>query len=374
MFLDALSKVMGAVDRKLVNPVLSHCLLVADSQSAKLVATDLELQVSVEKNIDGFIYQDGHDAGNSTSFLEITFPAKTVYDFCRALQSESILELEELPKSRLKIKTNSSSLEVSTFSPSQFPLIQRAARNDHRTRFQISRKKLKELLESIQYAIAISDVRYYLNGVFLQLSRTELTCVATDGHRLSMVKAPVQVLSFDEELKGVIIPRRAILELVRLLDQSDDLIDFGITKDIADVRFEDLTITFKLIEGKFPDYKRVIPKKLKYRAIFDRDDLKSALATVAPILSNKDRGVVFHFSGNSVKLHATNSDQQEVAVLLKTDQVFDEMKIALNSSYVADFIAHIKGKLLTMEYLDPSVGVVFSQDSSGCYVVMPLIL
>jgi len=368
VFVDAISKVMGAVDKKLINPILQHCL-VQKSEGVLLVSSnDLEMQIQVRKHLNL------RDSGQASPKLQFTIPAKTAFDFCRALQGDFALEIQK-QDSRIKLKSPTSSLDVTSFDPLQFPAFTEKPGASGKTVFSVSRKKLKDLLESIQYAMAISDVRYYLNGIFMQISGSDLTCVATDGHRLALAKTPVDLSSFSEETaRGVILPRRAVVELIRLLDNEDYPLVFSFSRETATIGFDDLEFSFKLIEGKYPDYRRVLPKHLPYKLTLDRDQLKEALALVSPVLSSKDRGVTFNFTSAGIEIRAINSEHHEVMVSLDARNTNVSTKIAFNLNYIADFISHTKAKLLTLEYQDASIGAIFSHEGHSCYVVMPLIL
>lgn len=363
----ALSRVLGAVDKKLVNPILQHCL-VQKTESAILITTnDLEMQIQVRKLLST------KDLTSQAGKISFTIPAKVSYDFCKAIQHADTVELSKKDL-RIQMVAGASRLEVSSGDVSDFPRFLEG-KSGSKTVFSIPRKKLKEALEAVQYAMAISDVRYYLNGVFLQIVNSELTCVATDGHRLAMVKLPISLNAYSEDtMNGVILPRRAVIELIRLLDYEDYPLVFSFSKDIATIGFDELEFSFKLIEGKFPDYRRVLPKNLSYKVQLSRDRLKEALALVSPILSSKERGVLFHFSDKGLELRAISSEHYEATTFIDMHTESESVTIAFNFNYISDYIAHSKAKELTLEYQDASLGVIFSSEVGSSYVVMPLIL
>jgi len=368
VLVDALSKIMGAVDKKLINPILQHCLVQKSEGVLLISSNDLEMQIQVRKPLSL------RDPCHTSTRMQFTFPAKMSWDFCRALQGEFSLEIQKKDE-RIRFQSSTSALEVTSFDPLQFPVFAEKSGSQPKTIFSVSRKKLKELLESIQYAMAVSDVRYYLNGIFMQVVGNVLTCVATDGHRLALAKTSVDISDFaDETARGVILPRRAVMELIRLLDNEDYPLVFSFSRETAIIGFNDLEFSFKLIEGKYPDYRRVLPKNLPYKLTLERDQLKEALALVAPVLSSKDRGVTFNFTKEGLEIRAMNSEHHEATVSLRSENTNPNTKIAFNLNYISDFIAHTKAKLLTLEYQDASVGVIFSHEGHSCYVVMPLIL
>lgn len=361
-FLEGLSKVLGAIDRKLINPVLGHCLLSVKERCLSFVGTDLEIQID---------FQSYHQVPQTHEF-SFTVPAKKIYDFCRALPKGAVLDLS-IDNKRLQLKSESSFLDVSTFDPQQFPLMGNSLEDKHSFRFQ--QKKLKQTIESVIFAMAVSDIRYYLNGLYLQVQPSGLDVVATDGHRLAIAQLPLEQADLHQDAKSsLILSRRVVLEILRLLSDADDEGMFYFSSDTAYIVLGQTTLSCQLVDGKYPDYRRVLPKDLPYEVRFDREIFKQALNLVQPILSSKDKGVLFEFQGNKMLIKAVNTESDQVKAWLDLETPVENVRIGFNLNYVIDFIAVSKDPVFTMKFKDDSAGVVFHSEQSSYYVVMPLIL
>lgn len=361
-FLEGLGKVLGAIDRKLVNPVLGHCLLSVKEKTLSFLGTDLEIQIS---------YHSYHDNSGGQEFL-FTVPAKKLHDFCRALPRGSLLEFS-MNNKRLQLKTESSFLDVSTYEPDQFPQMGSALENKHSFRFH--QKALKQAIEAVLFAMAVSDIRYYLNGLYLQVQPESLDIVATDGHRLAIAQLPLEQVDLQDQPKAsLIIPRRIVLEVMRLLSDTDEEGIFYFSEETAHLALGQTTLCCQLVDGKYPDYRRVLPKELPHEIRFEREAFKQALSLVQPILSAKDKGVLFEFLGDRMVIKAVNTENDQVKAWLPLETPIENVRIGFNLNYIVDFIGVSKDPFFTMKFKDDSAGVVFSSEKSSYYVVMPLIL
>ncbi len=365
ILIDGLSKVMGAIDKKQINPMLQSCFVQVESGKAVFIATDLEVAIEVRKIFDVPVSE-------KKVFL---LPARTVLDFCKALHHAQMIEMH-FEKNRIQMCTQFSSLSVASMPADDFPLFDKNAMV--LGSFQISKKLFKDLLEKTQYAMALADVRYYLNGLFLQILPDEVIAVGTDGHRLALARKPVQENSFGAEFasRHWILPRRAVLELQRLFEIDHENLTISLTKDTLFVSAQDTIASFKLIEGKYPDYRRVIPKKQPYRVRLAKEIFKEALLTVAPVLSSRDKAVTFFLGEKDIKIKAISAENNEVisVVSLLEGSLSAEIKISFNLNYILDFVNHVKGDELAFSFQDSNSGVVLSCSQEEQYVVMPLIL
>lgn len=361
-FLEGLSKVLGAIDRKLVNPILGHCLLSVKERTLAFLGTDLEIQIA---------FQSYHPTPQKQEF-QFTVPAKKMYDYCRALPRGALLEFS-MDDKRLQLKAESSFLDVSTFDPEQFPQMGSVLEDKHSFRFH--QKTLKQAIESVLFAMAISDIRYYLNGLYLQVHAGNIDIVATDGHRLAIAQFPLDQVDLQEKAKAsLIMPRRIVLEMMRLMSDTDDEGIFYFSEETAYLALGQTTLSCQLVEGKYPDYRRVLPKDLPHEVRFEREAFKQALSLVQPILSNKDKGVLFEFLGDKMVIKAVNTENDQVKAWLPLETPIDNVRIGFNLNYIVDFIGVSKTPFFTMKFKDDSAGVVFSSEQSSYYVVMPLIL
>ncbi|NBV28543.1 DNA polymerase III subunit beta [bacterium] len=361
ILIDALSKVIGSVDKKQIHPILSNCLIrLSKTGILTIIGSDLEVQVQVKKNIDVDLDQE----------IALTLPAKKIYDFCRALGEEATLNFT-IEDRRVVLTTPESKLELSSFDAAKFPQLSGDCREI--MSIKINQRLLRQAIDSISYAMAIADIRYYLNGLLFQIEGQELTLVATDGHRLACTNLTCSLMPGANQRLTAIVPRRAILELSKLLEQVDEEVDLVFYPQLLAVQINELAFSCKLIEGKYPDYKRVLPKDLPYKIQLDRDQLRQGLGLIQPILSSKDRGVLLTFSEKTVEIKGINNENEQVLVALPIQSgVSPALKIGLNINYLSDFIHATKSKFFWISLQDDSKGVVLTYDGPGFYVVMPL--
>ncbi len=354
--LPALQMLSGVVDRRQTLPILSNLLFNFDGQALTLTATDMEVELIVNLEIDMQV------SG------EITLPARKLFDICKALPAESELQFE-IKNDKALIKSGKSRFTLATLPAQEYPVIDIS---DPVASFSIKQSVLESLLENTQFAMAQQDVRYYLNGLLLEISKEKLRCVATDGHRLALDEAPV-TSGISEETQ-IIVPRKGITELMRLLDQNDEEVEVVITGNHIRIKKQGYCFTSKLIDGRFPEYQRVIPELSNNAVTASRDQLKDSL-TRASILSNeKYRGVRIILSANSLRALAHNPEQEEAEEEVEVDYSGDEIEIGFNVSYLLDTLSIIKSKKVRLSVLDPNSScLILPEDESSCqYVVMPM--
>ena len=356
VLLPALQTVSGVVDRRQTLPILSNLLFSLETTSLSITATDMEVEMIIKKEIS--FKETG----------ELTLPARKLLDICRALPQEANLQFE-IKNDRVLIKSGKSRFTLATLPAQEYPVIDIT---DNVTSIKIKQKALASLLENTQFAMAQQDVRYYLNGLLLEIDKNTLRAVATDGHRLALDEADIKATI--EEPTQIIVPRKGITELSRLLQNDDKEIEVQISKNHIRINFEEACFTSKLIDGRFPDYQRVIPALSETTVIAEREELRNSL-TRASILSNeKYRGVRIMMSSNSLRALAHNPEQEEAEEEL--DVLYDgpEIEIGFNVSYLLDTLSIIKSKRVKLSILDPNSScLVLPEDETRCqYVVMPM--
>jgi len=355
VLLPVLQTVSGVVDRRQTLPILSNLLFNLESDSLSVTATDMEVEIIVK--IDIPLGQTG----------ELTIPARKLLDICRALPQESKLEFE-VKNDRVLIKSGRSRFTLATLPAPEYPVIDIT---ENITVFSIKQKILDQLLSNTQFAMAQQDVRYYLNGLLLEISADKLRAVATDGHRLALDETDIQT-TVDESIQ-IIVPRKGITELTRLL-QDDSEIEIQVSANHIRIKNADSCFTSKLIDGRFPDYKRVIPELSETPVFANREELKNSL-TRASILSNeKYRGVRIMLSTNSLRALAHNPEQEEAEEELEVQYEGAELEIGFNVSYLLDTLSIIKSNKVKLSVLDANSScLVLPEDDSNCqYVVMPM--
>ena len=354
--LKPLQLIGGVVERRQTLPILSNILLKADSDRLTMTATDLEVELVVTTNLDGT------EAGNTT------LPARKFMDICRALPENSTLEIS-LDKDRAVIRSGKSRFVLATLPSDEFPAVDEIRAQ---FTFSITQSRLKRLIERTQFAMAHQDVRYYLNGLLLEVANSELRAVATDGHRLAYCQqeSPAEA----EEIQQIIVPRKGVMELQRLLGESNELAEIEIGANHLRVNTDEMRFTSKLIDGRFPDYQRVIPQNTDKVVIADREGLRQAVLRTSILTNEKYRSVRLQLEPNVLRVLAHNPEQEEAEEEVTVDYNGANLEIGFNATYILDALQAVA---------DDSVEIRLSDSNSCClihapgvddckYVVMPM--
>lgn len=355
--LTPLQSIAGVVERKQTMPVLSNVLLVAEDNHLTLTGTNMEVEL-VGRVTPVHVDQPG----------EITVPARKLSDICRALGDEAPIELS-LEGDRLHLRCGASHFTLSTLPAQHFPNVED---EEASIRLDIPQKELERMLEATAFAMAQQDVRYYLNGLLLEVAPDYLRTVATDGHRLAM--AHFDMGTGVEEPRQVIVPRKGVLELVRLLDDVETPAQLVIGDNHLRVTVGSYTFTSKLIEGKFPDYNRVIPRGGDKIVLADRSTLKNTLQR-AGILSHENiRGVRLHLSSGKLEVFANNPDQEQAEDALSVDYQGEALQIGFNVGYLVDVMNALDDDQVRITLSNPNSSALIESDieNRSLYVVMPM--
>lgn len=363
LFLKHLKAVAGAVEKRQIHvlPILSNVLIdVSDQNTFSLTTTDQEVELVARGNID-------HP---ETIPGRITVPLRKLVDICRALPEGSLLNLTE-EQNRIIIRAGRSRFSLSTLPAEQFP----AEKESQETQsFSLSNRQLKYLIDSTSFAMAEQDVRYYFNGMLLEMKPSGLFAVTSDGHRLA--KCSVQLDNIDPKLKNlrIIIPRKGILELQRILEEDEEMIQIMLGQNQLRVATNHVIFTTRLLEGKFPDYERIIPKTGNNVVIASRHLLKEAFLRAAALFSDKTKGVKLLLGAGGLKILATNTEQDEVEEDLEVEYQGETLEIGFNVKYLLDFINIINEDRVKLTFLDAksSARVEGVTEETGVYVIMPM--
>lgn len=353
--LKPLQAVIGVVERRQTMAVLSNVLLVVRDQQLSLTATDLEVELVAHQPIDTVDM-----AG------EITVPGRKLLDICRNLPEGAQLKLS-LKEDRVTVQSGRSKFVLAALSAAEFPLVEDIKADRE---VVVSQSDLRRLLERTQFSMAQQDVRYYLNGLLLETGDKRLRAVATDGHRLALSDATV---SGNDAAGQVIVPRKGVQELQRLLEGEGE-VRIAISANHLRAEVGGIRLTSKLIDGRFPDYDRVIPETGRNVITADRDALRHALQRAAILSNEKFRGVRLELRKNSVRVQANNPDQEEAEDQLEVDYSGQEMDIGFNVNYLVDALAAIESEQVELGLLDANSSCVLRApgDTSSLYVVMPM--
>jgi DNA polymerase-3 subunit beta len=355
--LHAVQSVAGIVERRHTLPVLANVLIRKTNQQIQITASDLEIQVRNTVEFDG-----------DMSSLNITVGAKKLIDILRSLPSDQQVTLSN-NQNKVLLQGGKSRFTLQTLPAEDFPLVQEAA--DFGPVFSVPQKVLKSLLDLVHFAMAVHDIRYYLNGILFVVEGRQLTLVATDGHRLALAQAQLESEIPKQE---VILPRKTVLELQRLLKDDDSQIEMRFASNQAKFVLGQMEFVTKLVEGKFPDYHRVIPKQQKNSLILGRLPLLAALNRAAILTSEKFKGVRLAFKPGVLHIASSNAEQEEANEELDIDYNGDDIEIGFNVNYVIDVLSNLSVDMIKIELQDSNSSALLTiPDLEGFkYVVMPM--
>jgi len=357
LLLKPLLLVSGAVERKSTLPILSNVLFEVSGQSLTLTATDLELEMVSYADIDN----QGDDG-------KVTIPARKLLDICKSLPDDSVLSFES-DGDVIKISTGRSKYSLSTLAAEDFPNIEEWKGD---VEFRLKKSELLRLIESTHFSMANQDVRYYLNGMSIETEGSEIRSVATDGHRLAICKISNELLSLPT--RQVIIPRKGILEIIRLLDPVDEDIQVFLGSNHVRILDSGYSFTSKLVDGRFPDYRRVLPRNGDKILETDKDQMRQVLSRASILSNEKFKGVRLNFSNSELKITANNPEQEQAEEFIEIDFPYDEVEVGFNVSYVLDVLNAVKDSKVKFTLADANSSVVIegSDSSEAIYVVMPM--
>jgi len=354
--LTPLQKIIGAVEKRQTMPALANVLVKADKDSISLTATDLEIELVTTLNI----------VADETG--ETTVPARKLLDICKALPDESSISIS-LDSNKAAIKSGRSRFSLSTLPAEDFPALESI---NTVAEFELPQSTLKELIDKTAFAMALQDVRYYLNGLLLEVSSGLLRAVATDGHRLAYCEKQADCNLAD--IKQVIVPRKGIQELVRLLDVSDEPLKVVLGSNHIRVEVGGIRFTSKLIDGRFPDYNRVIPEDGANVITAERDNLRQALVRASILSNEKYRGIRLVVEGDVLLLQAQNPDQEEADVEVEVSYKGDPLEIGFNVNYMLDVLNVTDASTVNAALRDSNSSCLMTYpDLPDCkYVIMPM--
>ena len=353
--LKPLQTVVGVVERRQTMPILSNVLLSLQGSKLSITATDLEVEMVAEAEVKG----DGTG--------DITVPGRKLHDIFRALPEGSSVEIS-LNGDRLTVKAGRSRFTLSTLRAADFPTIDEIGAKQT---LRLNRGDLRRLVEKTHFSMAQQDVRYYLNGLLLETEKKRLRAVATDGHRLAL--SEVELLAAATRDEQLIVPRKGVLELSRLLD-GDGEVQLALGANHIRVQLEGIRLTSKLIDGRFPEYARVVPNQPKNVIKADRNLFRQALQRTAILSNEKYRGVRLELSPNSVILQANNPEQEEAVETLEVEYSGDAMEIGFNVNYLLDALAAVDSEQVEFGVTDSNSSCLIREPGGdhSKFVVMPM--
>jgi len=352
-----LQHVTGIVERRHTLPILSNVLIQAHGGVVDFVATDLEVQITAKAVLEG----NGAEGS-------ITVGARKLYDILRSLPEDAEIALDA-KENRMVVRAGKSRFNLQTLAAADFPRMVES--KDSARTLTLPQKALRHALGLVQFAMAVQDIRYYLNGVLFSVEKNMLRVVATDGHRLSFA---AEALDAEHESVEAILPRKTVLELIKLLGDTDDPVTLSIGSNQVRFSFSGVEIVSKIVEGKFPDYLKVIPTTHRNKVVIDRSLLAQSLNRAAILSNEKIRGVRLVFTKNALSIICTNNEQEEAEEGLTIDYDGDPLDIGFNISYLLDVLNHVDCETVTVTMGDSNSSALVQMPGNDDfkYVVMPM--
>ena len=349
--------VSGIVERRHTLPILANILIRKDGERVSFLSTDIEVQITTNAQV-----------GSGSEVAATTVAARKLLDILRALPDSGDVSLT-LANKRLTVQCGKSRFALQTLAAEEFPTVAQA--EHYAAKVTLPQKTLKHLFNMVHFSMAQQDIRYYLNGLLLVVDGKNVIAVATDGHRLAFCQVATEQEFARQE---VIIPRKTIIELQRLLDENDDPVSIEIANNQVKLSFADIELMSKLVEGKFPDYTRVVPKGYKNNFTIGRDALLRSLQRAAIMTSDKFKGVRCIVTPGSMKISSTNADQEEAVEEIEIDYGGDSVDIGFNVTYLLDVLNNLKSDSINIALGDANSSALITvpDNPDFKYVVMPM--
>tara|TARA_Y100001978_G_C23664097_1_gene420231 strand:+ start:212 stop:1312 length:1101 start_codon:yes stop_codon:yes gene_type:complete len=354
--LKPIQQVSGVVERRQALPILQNLLL--EIQKGKLLITGTDLEIELKTFIDVSVEEEGL----------VTVPARKLLDICKEIPEQAEISFS-LTQNRLELKSGRFRSTLSTLPADDFPTFDDS---DANLTVQADAKEFKLLLDKTSFAMAHQDVRFFLNGMLIESGKNFLRAVATDGHRLAV--SNIQQAGLNEKEVQVIVPRKAVLELQRLLPELGGSINIEFSQANLKVLSESYTFVTKLVDGKFPDYQRVIPKDGSKIVMAGRDELRQALNRTSILSNEKFRGIRLNLSSAQLELSANNPEQEEAEENISVHYEGEELQIGFNVSYLQDVLSVIDNDKVKITMHDPNSSAILEDPDVDqfLYVVMPM--
>ena len=353
-----LQMISGVVEKRQTLPVLSNVFMSLSGSELSLTGTDLEVELTGKIIVD-----------SSASDGQVTVPARKFFDICKSLSDDSFIEIL-VEDNKCMVKSGRSKFSLATLPAEEFPKVTEELETFS---FELPQSQLKDLIEATSFAMAHQDVRYYLNGMLFEISTEHLRLVATDGHRLAMSELAVKGMEKERQL---ILPRKGVIELSRLLSEGSRDISMSLGQNQIRASMPEYTFTSKLVDGNFPDYRRVLPKGGNKVVLGNRQELKNAFSRVSILSNEKYRGVRLVLSPGELKVLANNPEQEEAEEAIQVNYDGEPLEIGFNVTYVIDVLNTLQAADVKITLSDANSSALLEAVSDkapeALYVVMPM--
>lgn len=351
--------VAGVVERRQTLPILANVLLQAEGDQLLITGTDLEVELVAAIPLSEPVEEAG----------DITVPARKLVDICKSLADGSQLNITS-QESRVTIHSGSSRFTLSSLPSADFPKVPPV---ESLQKIVVKQGDLKRLIDRTSFAMAQQDVRYYLNGMLWEIEKGALRLVATDGHRLATCCFESKVVAVNEPVQAI-LPRKGVLELAKLLTSDEDSVEISIGSNHLHATVGDYHFTSKLVDGKFPDYQRVLPRSADKEVLAERAPLRQTLSRVAILSNEKYRGIRLILSSGELQISANNPEQEEAEEKFAIEYQGEKLEIGFNVNYILDVLAVISGDQVKISLSDSNSSALIEESEKGdsLYVVMPM--
>jgi DNA polymerase-3 subunit beta len=347
----------AVVERRQTLPILANVLLTATEHGFRLSATDLEVELSVPGKLDKCVSPGA-----------TTLPARKLLDLCKALPEGTLLTVET-SGDRATVRAGRSRFSLSTLPATEFPGIDVSG---DELALEMSQRLLRRAIEATYFAMAQQDVRYYLNGMLLEINAGKVRLVATDGHRMAVTELPLEVAP--ELSRRIIVPRKTVIEALRLLADDEAPATLNVGTDHLTLSAAEVVFKSKVIDGSFPDYERVVPRNQDKILDVDRPTLREALGRVAIFANEKYRSVRLQLEPNLLRLSANNTENEDAEEELEVDYAGAGLEIGFNVSYMIDVLTALRSDSVRLHLSDPGSSCLLTEPAGGAnrYVIMPM--
>lgn len=354
---EPLQLVIGVVERRQTLPILANVLLTVEDNTLSITATDLEIELIGKSQLE-----QPHKERQ-----QLTLPGRKLFDICRALPDKASIDLQQ-DKDKVILRSGRSRFTLSTLPVESFPSFESSQTT---IELGLEQRSLNDLLQRTHFAMAQQDVRYYLNGMMFEIKQDKLTTVATDGHRFALHSFTSAPSSHSQQ---VILPRKGVSELMRLLKNEDQNILTSFGENHVRVQGKDFTFTSKLIDGRFPDYQKVLSKTTGQSIVLNRELLREALMRVSILCNEKFRAVRLGLRANLLQIIANSEHEEEAEEFLSIDYAGEEFEIAFNVSYLLDVLNTINSTEVKLTFIDTNSRMLMEEvgESNSLYLIMPL--
>lgn len=353
----ALSQIIGVVEKRQTLPILGNVYLKLSAGELVLIGSDLETEITTRvSNVNG---TDG----------EITVSARKLFDIARALASDAMISLD-VEENKMVVKAGKSRFSLQTLAAQDYPILDASNWNQE---FSITQKELNTLLSKTSFSMAQQDVRYFLNGMLLEIKPQVISTVATDGHRLA--KSELSNPDINIDLLQCIIPRKAVLEIAKFLDaESDNPVQIKLNAGHVSVQTDNFVFVSKLIDGRFPDYEKVIPQNLTKHITLDRSSMIDVLSRAAILSNEKFRGVSLLLENNSLKVSSNNPDQEHASDEMEVAYADEQIEVAFNVNYLLEALKACESEQVILSLQDSKTSCTFQETEAKetLYLIMPM--